>query len=112
MRGEVYIRHADFAAMNAAAEAAQEGGAAVEGRPLRTYANPRNAAAGSLRQVDSAVTATRPLKFFAYAWGAVSAPFAETQGEALERFAAWGSQSTRWAAASPRSRGWRRSTPS
>ena len=90
VRGEVYIRHADFAAMNAAAEAAQEGGAAVEGRPLRTYANPRNAAAGSLRQVDSAVTATRPLKFFAYAWGAVSAPFAETQGEALERFAAWG----------------------
>ena len=85
VRGEVYIRHADFTAMNAAAEAA-----AVDGKPARTYANPRNAAAGSLRQVDSAVTAGRPLRFFAYAWGEVSAPFAQTQAEALERFAAWG----------------------
>ncbi len=85
VRGEVYIRHADFAAMNAEAEAA-----IAEGRRARTYANPRNAAAGSLRQVDPEVTRTRPLRFFAYAWGELSAPFAATQGEALERLAAWG----------------------
>ena len=85
VRGEVYIAHADFAAMNAAAEAA-----AAEGRPARTYANPRNAAAGSLRQVDPAITAQRPLRFFAYAWGETSAPFADTQAQALERLAAWG----------------------
>ena len=86
VRGEVYIRHADFAAMNAAAEAALAAGA----KGVRTYANPRNAAAGSLRQVDPEVTRTRPLRFFAYAWGEVSAPFAATQAEALQRFAAWG----------------------
>ncbi|MBE7218737.1 MAG: NAD-dependent DNA ligase LigA, partial [Caulobacteraceae bacterium] len=85
IRGEVYLGHADFAAMNAAAEAA-----ASEGRPARTYANPRNAAAGSLRQVDPAVTATRPLRFFAYAWGDASAGFAQTQAEALAQLAAWG----------------------
>ncbi|MDP1630563.1 MAG: NAD-dependent DNA ligase LigA [Caulobacter sp.] len=80
IRGEVYAPLAEFEAFNAAAEAAGE----------RTYANPRNFAAGSLRQIDSAVTAKRPLKFFAYAWGEVSAPFAETQAEALEKLAAWG----------------------
>jgi DNA ligase (NAD+) len=80
VRGEVYIGHADFAAMNTAAEAA--GG--------RTYANPRNAAAGSLRQIDPAITAARPLRFFAYAWGETSAAFATTQHEALEKLAAWG----------------------
>ena len=85
VRGEVYIRHADFAAMNAEAEAAL-----AEGRRARTYANPRNAAAGSLRQVDAEVTRRRPLRFFAYAWGETSAPFAATQAEALERFRAWG----------------------
>ena len=85
VRGEVYIRHADFSAMNAEAEAAL-----AEGRRARTYANPRNAAAGSLRQVDPEVTRRRPLRFFAYAWGESSAPFAATQGEALERFRAWG----------------------
>ena len=85
VRGEVYIRHADFAAMNADAEAAL-----TEGRRARTYANPRNAAAGSLRQVDPEVTRRRPLRFFAYAWGETSASFAATQTEALERFAAWG----------------------
>jgi DNA ligase (NAD+) len=86
IRGEVYIRHDDFAAMNAAAEAA-----IAEGRKgVRTYANPRNAAAGSLRQVDSEVTRTRPLRFFAYAWGETSASFAETQGEALQRLGEWG----------------------
>ncbi len=85
IRGEVYIGHADFAAMNAAAETAL-----AEGRPARAYANPRNAAAGSLRQVDPAVTATRPLRFFAYAWGEASAAFAQTQAEALAKLAAWG----------------------
>ena len=58
------------------------------GEPI--YANPRNVAAGSLRQLDPAVTAKRPLKFFAYAWGEVSAPFAATHEEALARFKEWG----------------------
>jgi DNA ligase (NAD+) len=80
VRGEVYLGHADFAALNATAETADQ----------RTYANPRNAAAGSLRQIDPAITATRPLRFFAYAWGLVSAPFAATQSEALEALRAWG----------------------
>jgi DNA ligase (NAD+) len=80
VRGEVYLGHAEFEALNAAAAAAGE----------RTYANPRNAAAGSLRQIDSAVTATRPLKFFAYAWGLISAPFAEGQWQALQMLKAWG----------------------
>jgi DNA ligase (NAD+) len=80
VRGEVYLSHEAFAAMNAAAEAA--GG--------RTYANPRNAASGSLRQIDSQITAQRPLRFFAYAWGELSAPFAETQWEALKALEAWG----------------------
>ena len=80
IRGEVYLGHAEFQALNADAETAGQ----------RTYANPRNAAAGSLRQIDPAITARRPLRFFAYAWGEVSGPFAETQGEALERFRHWG----------------------
>jgi DNA ligase (NAD+) len=54
------------------------------------YKNPRNAAAGSLRQIDPSVTATRPLRFFAYAWGEVSAPLAETQFEAVENLEKWG----------------------
>jgi DNA ligase (NAD+) len=80
VRGEVYLGHAEFAALNAAAEAAGQ----------RTYANPRNAAAGSLRQIDPKITAQRPLRFFAYAWGLVSAPFAETQWQALQLFQQWG----------------------
>ena len=80
VRGEVYIDHADFDTMN---EAQVVGG-------KDAYKNPRNAAAGSLRQIDSDVTASRPLKFFAYTWGEVSAPFAQTQMEAVERFAQWG----------------------
>ena len=75
VRGEVYIAHDDFAKMNKRQEA--------EGKPL--YANPRNAAAGSLRQIDPAVTAGRPLRFFAYAWGEVSEPLAETQFQAVQR---------------------------
>ncbi|MBX7248041.1 MAG: NAD-dependent DNA ligase LigA [Caulobacteraceae bacterium] len=80
IRGEVYAPNDAFAAFNQAAE--QGGG--------RTYANPRNFASGSLRQIDPSVTARRPLKFFAYAWGETSAPFAGTQREALEKFEQWG----------------------
>ena len=80
VRGEVYAPNDEFDAFNEAAEEAGQ----------RTYANPRNFAAGSLRQKDPAVTAKRPLRFFAYAWGEVSSPFAETQSEALKAFKAWG----------------------
>ncbi|HEX4196354.1 MAG TPA: NAD-dependent DNA ligase LigA [Caulobacteraceae bacterium] len=80
VRGEVYFGHDDFAALNAAAEAAGQ----------RTYVNPRNAAAGSLRQIDPKITASRRLRFFAYAWGLASAPFAETQWQALAALKAWG----------------------
>ncbi len=84
IRGEVYFGHADFAALNEAATAAGQ----------RTYVNPRNAAAGSLRQIDASITAQRRLRFFAYAWGLLSAPFAETQWEALQKLKAWGFQTT------------------
>ena len=80
VRGEVYMEKPAFTAMNATAEAAGQ----------RTYVNPRNAAAGSLRQIDPSVTAARPLRFFAYAWGESSAPFAETQEAALAALQAWG----------------------
>ena len=80
VRGEVFIRHDDFEAMNAAQAAAGE----------KLYMNPRNAAAGSLRQIDPDVTAMRPLHFVAYAWGEVSEPFADTQFGAVERLAEWG----------------------
>jgi len=84
IRGEIYLGHEEFAALNAAAAEAGQ----------KTYANPRNAAAGSLRQIDAKITAARPLKFFGYAWGLVSGPFAETQWEALQRLKAWGFQTT------------------
>jgi DNA ligase (NAD+) len=80
VRGEVYVSNDGFNAFNAAAETAG----------TRTYANPRNFAAGSLRQKDPAITAKRPLHFFAYAWGEISAPFAETQAGALEALTGWG----------------------
>ena len=79
-RGEVYMRHADFAALNARQAAA--------GKPI--YANPRNFAAGSLRQLDPRMTAERPLQFFAYAWGEVSEPFASTQFGAIEAMRRFG----------------------
>ncbi|MGA9657571.1 MAG: NAD-dependent DNA ligase LigA [Asticcacaulis sp.] len=81
VRGEVYMPLAAFADMNAKAA---EGGAKV-------FANPRNAASGALRQLDASVTASRPLAFFAYAWGEVSTEgFVDTQSEALEKFRQWG----------------------
>ncbi|HYZ39945.1 MAG TPA: NAD-dependent DNA ligase LigA, partial [Stellaceae bacterium] len=80
VRGEVYLERAGFFALNAEREAAGE----------TIFANPRNAAAGSLRQLDPAITARRSLKFFAYAWGEASAPFARTHADALARFRDWG----------------------
>ncbi|MEC8579611.1 MAG: NAD-dependent DNA ligase LigA [Pseudomonadota bacterium] len=82
VRGEVYMSHEDFAALNERQEAA--GG--------KTFANPRNAAAGSLRQLDAKITAARPLRFFAYAWGDHSEPLADTQMQSIERLAALGFQ--------------------
>ena len=80
VRGEVYMSHADFAALNRRQ--------AEEGRQI--YANPRNTAAGSLRQLDPAITATRPLKFFAYSYGEMSRIPADTQSGVLHWLAACG----------------------
>ncbi|QFQ86882.1 NAD-dependent DNA ligase LigA [Paracoccus kondratievae] len=79
IRGEVYMSHTDFEQLNQSDNG-------------RVFANPRNAAAGSLRQLDAAVTASRPLRFFAYAWGEVSAPFARSQMGAVQRMRDFGFQ--------------------
>lgn len=79
IRGEVYMSHEDFAQLN-------------QSDSGRVFANPRNAAAGSLRQLDAAITAARPLRFFAYAWGETSAPLAATQMRAVERMGVMGFQ--------------------
>jgi DNA ligase (NAD+) len=80
VRGEIYMKHANFAALNQRQE--------KEGKPL--YANPRNSAAGSVRQLDPAITAARALNFFAYAWGEATALPADTQLGMLQAFARWG----------------------
>jgi len=80
VRGEVYMRRDDFIALNKKQEAA--------GKPA--FANPRNAAAGSLRQLDASITAARPLFFFGYALGEVSTPFVDTQWGVREKLKSWG----------------------
>jgi DNA ligase (NAD+) len=80
IRGEVYMSKADFEALNARQEAA--GG--------KIFANPRNAAAGSLRQKDASITAARPLRFLAHGWGELSEPLAQTQFDAMRRIASFG----------------------
>jgi len=85
IRGEVYMAKADFAALNARLLAD-----AGDPAKARQFANPRNAAAGSLRQKDAAVTASRPLRFYAHGWGEVSALPADTQLGVMRSIAAWG----------------------
>ncbi|HVJ01981.1 MAG TPA: NAD-dependent DNA ligase LigA, partial [Sphingomonas sp.] len=79
VRGEVYMAKGDFAALNARLLAEAE----ESGKEARQFANPRNAAAGSLRQKDAAVTASRPLRFLAWGWGETSALPGETQVEVI-----------------------------
>ena len=80
VRGEVYMSHADFAELNRRQEKAGE----------KIFANPRNSAAGSLRQLDPANTAKRPLRFFAYHWGEVSALPGDTHWDVLHAMKSWG----------------------
>lgn len=80
VRGEVYMRREDFLALNEAQTS----------REKQAFANPRNAAAGSLRQLDPGITEIRPIRFFGYAWGVVSAPVADSLWEARQRLAEWG----------------------
>ncbi|PCG14709.1 MULTISPECIES: NAD-dependent DNA ligase LigA [Sphingomonas] len=86
VRGEVYMEKAAFAALNArlVAEAAEAG------KEARQFANPRNAAAGSLRQKDAAVTRARPLRFLAHGWGEASALPGDTQGAIVAALRGWG----------------------
>ncbi|HEY8255948.1 MAG TPA: hypothetical protein VIG39_14970, partial [Rhizomicrobium sp.] len=80
VRGEVYMTHKAFEALNKRQE--------KDGKP--TYANPRNSAAGSVRQLDPSITASRALNFFAYTWGEISDLPAKTQSGMLEKFESYG----------------------
>jgi DNA ligase (NAD+) len=80
VRGEVYMTDADFVALNR--RQADSGG--------KIFANPRNAAAGSLRQLDPTITASRPIRFFGYGWGETSAILGETQSGVRARLQSWG----------------------
>jgi DNA ligase (NAD+) len=80
VRGEIYLGHDDFERLNAEQAAAGD----------KVFANPRNAAAGSLRQLDATITARRPLRFLAYAWGFASSLPAPTQSGVVEAYRAWG----------------------
>src|SRR5690606_26966092 len=80
IRGEVYMRRADFLALNERQK--------QEGKQL--YVNPRNTAAGSLRQLDPAITASRPLRFFGYGWGQTSALPGATQWDVFQAIGEWG----------------------
>jgi DNA ligase (NAD+) len=82
VRGEVYMAKADFAALNARLLAEAE----ATGKEARQFANPRNAAAGSLRQKDASVTASRPLRFLAWGWGEVSSLLGDTQSKVIGHF--------------------------
>jgi DNA ligase (NAD+) len=86
VRGEVYMAKADFAALNARLLAE----ATAAGKEARQFANPRNAAAGSLRQKDTAVTAGRSLRFLAHGWGEASEVPADTQEQLVDRLRHWG----------------------
>ncbi|KKW92201.1 NAD-dependent DNA ligase LigA [Sphingobium chungbukense] len=85
VRGEVYMAKADFVALNERLLAEAD-----DPEKARQFANPRNAAAGSLRQKDAAVTASRPLRFLAHGWGEVSAVPAQTQLGVMQAIASWG----------------------
>lgn len=86
VRGEIYLGHEDFRRLNAAQEAEGE----------KIFANPRNAAAGSLRQLDPSITARRPLRFFAYAWGEASKLPADTQSGVIAAYKSWGLPTNPW----------------
>ena len=80
IRGEAYMAHDDFVVLN---EKQQSGGKQI-------FANPRNAAAGSLRQLDAKITALRPLRFFAYGWTGLAKPLAKTQSAMMNKIKKWG----------------------